>query len=257
MRSVLSLAIAVCILSASSVSFAQLSKKNGFGQSKMPPTVKKDPAEKKEKPPGEDSADEDTDAAANNNAGPAKNNAAKKPDVPAEKKLTPAERKEKLRLEVKKQYEDLFSSTEKYEVRLSNKALALKRGRLMATTKKNGFVVFESSRMIVAVPTKSLHKKLAAEVKDRLDKAKEIYAKTRIACEDVLEIPETGEEKLVGLAGRQKFKMFIHRKPKPDPKKKSSNADENAAAKTDSDSKEKEADEPSADEKDADKLQAN
>lgn len=124
-----------------------------------------------------------------------------------------------VKAEAKKKYEEIFSDKQTYEVRLVNKSLAMRKGFFMGMAQENKLAVFESSRQIVAVPADKLNKKLAEKCADRIEKAVQVLTETGVAFEDVLEIPEEGEEKKVGLTGREKIKMFIHRKPKGKKKK--------------------------------------
>jgi len=122
--------------------------------------------------------------------------------------------------DAKKKYMDVFLGKKSFEVRLSNKSLALKRGKLVGLAEQNKYAIFESTRTVVAVPLDKLSKRLEQKVEDQLDKAKAIFAETGIACDQVIEIPEDFEQKMVGLSNREKVKMFIYRKPKKDKKKK-------------------------------------
>lgn len=139
-----------------------------------------------------------------------------------------------IKADAKKKYEEIFSSKENYEVRLVNKSLAMKRGYFMGMSKKNKLAVFESKRMIVAVPANKLNERLAAECEERIEKARAVLSETGIAFEDVFEIPEDGDNKRVGLAGREKILMFVHRKPKVKKQKASSKKSESASSKKNS-----------------------
>jgi len=121
----------------------------------------------------------------------------------------------------KKQYEEIFSSDKTYEIRLSNKSLALRKGKLMGMANRNTYAVFESKRQIVAVPANKLHKRVAGKVEGQIEKARKVYAETKVAFDDVLDVPNSGEKKSVGLAGREQITMYIFTKPKEVKAKKS------------------------------------
>lgn len=90
----------------------------------------------------------------------------------------------------------------------------MKKGKLVGMGQQNQFAIFESSKMFVAVPTDKLHKKLTGKTVDLFEKAKEIFTETGVAYEDVLEIPEGFEQKIVGLSGREKIAMYFFKKSK-------------------------------------------
>jgi len=121
----------------------------------------------------------------------------------------------------KKQYLEIFASEKTYEVRLRNKALALRKGKFMGMANRNSMAVFESKRQIVAVPADKLHKRVAGKVEDQIEKAKKVYKDTGVAFDDVLDVPDSGDKKDVGLAGREKITMYVFTKPKKEKEKKS------------------------------------
>jgi len=126
--------------------------------------------------------------------------------------------------DAKKKYMDVFPKKKSFEVRLRNKSLALKRGKFIRLAGGNEYALFESTRMVVAVPADKLAKRLEQKVADQLEKAKAILTETGIACDEVFEIPEGFEKKMVGLAGREKIEMFFIKKEKDDKKKSSKKA---------------------------------
>jgi hypothetical protein len=134
----------------------------------------------------------------------------------------------------KQKYSEIFAPDDTYEVRLRNKALAMKKGRLIGMAVHNSFAVFESKKMFVAVPAETLNKKLQKNVAEQLEAAKELYVETGVAFDDVHEVPESGEQKTVGLGNRERITMFFHRKEQGDGKKKSQTekATKDAAAKS-------------------------
>ena len=121
----------------------------------------------------------------------------------------------------KKKYDEIFASNKMYEVRLRNKSLAMRKGKFMGMANKNTWVVFESKRQIVAVPADTLHKKIAGKIEDQMEKAKGVFDETGVAFEEVHEIPDTGDRKDVGLAGRERITMYLYNKPKEEKSKKS------------------------------------
>jgi len=120
----------------------------------------------------------------------------------------------------KEQYGELFTGKDTFEVRLRNKSLAMKKGKLVGMGDQNKYAIFESRKMFVAVPADKLHKKLSAKTEDLFEKASKILTDTGVACDDVLDIPEDFEEKVVGLSNREKIAMYVYKKPKADKKKK-------------------------------------
>lgn len=128
--------------------------------------------------------------------------------------------------EAKEKYLEVFPKKISYEVRLRNKSLALKRGKLIGLADQNKYVLFESTRMVVAVPADKLSKRLEQKVTDDIEKAKAILAETGIACDEVFDIPKEFEQKMVGLSNREKIKMFFYKKPKEAEKGKSKKAAE-------------------------------
>ena len=54
-----------------------------------------------------------------------------------------------------------------------------------------------------------------------MEKAKGVFDETGVAFEEVHEIPDTGDRKDVGLAGRERITMYLYNKPKEEKSKKS------------------------------------
>lgn len=126
--------------------------------------------------------------------------------------------------DAKKKYLEVFPQKKSFEVRLRNKSLALKRGKFIGLAGGNKYALFGSTRMVVAVPADKLGKRLEQKFADQLEKAKTILTETGIACDEVIEIPEGFEKRMVGLANREQIEMFFVKKEKDDKKNSSKKA---------------------------------
>jgi hypothetical protein len=103
----------------------------------------------------------------------------------------------------------------------------------MGMANRNTLAVFESKRQIVAVPADKLHRTLAGKVEAQIEKAVAVFKETGVAFDDVFEIPDSGDQKTVGLAGRERIQMYLFNKPKVDPSKKSEKPSKKDDAKSD------------------------
>ena len=112
----------------------------------------------------------------------------------------------------KKKYAEIFASKKTYEVRLRNKSVTMKKGKLIGTAMQNGLIVFESNRAFIAVPADSLYGRLEKKLEGQLKSAKEYTTESGIAFDDVNELPEDWDLKMVGVGNREKIKMYMHKK---------------------------------------------
>lgn len=116
-------------------------------------------------------------------------------------------------------YREIFSASDTFDVRLRNKALALKKAKLVGMALDNAFAVFESKKRIVAVHVEALNKKTSGKVSDQFEQAAGVFTETGISFDGIVKFPESGELRTVGLGNREQITMILFEKPKPSNKK--------------------------------------
>jgi hypothetical protein len=126
---------------------------------------------------------------------------------------------EEVKLNALASYKEIFSSTDTLDVRLRNKALALKKAKLVGMALENKFAVFESKKQYVAVHAEALNKKTASKVSQQFEAAADLFRETGIPFDGILKFPDSGELRTVGLGNRERITMILFDKTNVNSKK--------------------------------------